>query len=273
MTSKYHAVQSDEKFQEVEVFPNRSSTSDSLGSTLLEEEGYACKTEPRRREKWFWLGHAVLLSVSFALFASSYYTRLSTLRHVQEFSAYSPAAKAIQYQTVKFNNTMGEGSPYVGKGPDVDKAWDAISYDIGDQMISEAEMDIIGMPKSHVKVKHPKTGVEGWRVGLEVFHQLHCVNLLRQVTYKDYYYDKSGDIAEGAEILQMHTDHCLEILRLNIQCNADIGVFTLYTLPGDPVPWPELDSWHKCRNFDLVKEWALENSVGVMERPAVEPQA
>jgi hypothetical protein len=41
----------------------------------------------------------------------------------------APAAKAVEYQTVKFNNTMGEGSPYVGKGPEVDKAWHAISYD------------------------------------------------------------------------------------------------------------------------------------------------
>ena len=41
----------------------------------------------------------------------------------------APAAKAVEYNKVKFNNTMGEGSPYVGSGPEVDKAWHAISYD------------------------------------------------------------------------------------------------------------------------------------------------
>jgi hypothetical protein len=41
----------------------------------------------------------------------------------------APASKAVEYQTIKFNNTMGTGSPYVGKGPEVDKAWHAISYD------------------------------------------------------------------------------------------------------------------------------------------------
>ncbi len=41
----------------------------------------------------------------------------------------APAAKAVEYQRVKFNATMGEGSPYVGFGPEVDKAWHAISYD------------------------------------------------------------------------------------------------------------------------------------------------
>jgi hypothetical protein len=41
----------------------------------------------------------------------------------------APAAKAVEYERVKFNNTMGTGSPYVGFGPEVDRAWRAISYD------------------------------------------------------------------------------------------------------------------------------------------------
>ena len=145
------------------------------------------------------------------------------------------------------------------------------------------------MPKSHLRAKHPKTGVEGYRVGLEVFHQLHCINLLRQVTYKQYYTELgNGNFAGGEEELQMHTgkssnhpagdlpdvqiDHCLEILRMNVQCNADIGVFTFYLMDGDPLPWPELNSFHQCRNFDRVKDWALENSVGNLERGDVNPK-
>jgi hypothetical protein len=48
--------------------------------------------------------------------------------HITNIGA-APAAKAVEYNKVKFNNTMGEGSPYVGSGPEVDKAWHAISYD------------------------------------------------------------------------------------------------------------------------------------------------
>jgi Mycotoxin biosynthesis protein UstYa len=73
-------------------------------------------------------------------------------------------------------------------------------------MITPAELGKIDMPASSLKVKHPKTGVEGYRVGLEVFHQLHCVNLLRQVTYKDYYTELgNGNFAGGQEELQVHT--------------------------------------------------------------------
>lgn len=73
-------------------------------------------------------------------------------------------------------------------------------------MITPDELDIIGMPKSSLKVKHPKTGVEGYRVGLEVFHQLHCINLLRRATFKEYYVElgTDGDFAEGDDMLRIH---------------------------------------------------------------------
>jgi hypothetical protein len=78
-------------------------------------------------------------------------------------------------------------------------------------MITEEELSIIEMPKDHLKVKHPKTGVEGYRVGLEVFHQLHCINLLRQATYKEYYVElgTNGDFAEGDDLLRMHLGMCI----------------------------------------------------------------
>ena len=82
-------------------------------------------------------------------------------------------------------------------------------------MITPEELRKIDMPTSSLKVKHPKTGVEGYRVGLEVFHQLHCVNLLRQVTYKDYYMELgNGNFAGGEKELQMHTGRSYSLHRL-----------------------------------------------------------
>jgi len=279
MGSEYQQINhDDEKFEDV-FPPNRSSTSLSE-STLLEDEDDQRMLRPKKRwsERWLWslmwMVHAALLTLSFTLFMASWFTRASTLDYVQRYSAYSPAAKAVEYQRVKFNGTMGEGSPYVGKGPEVDEAWHSISYDIGDQMITPEELKIIDMPESSLKVKHPVTGVEGYRVGLEVFHQLHCLNLLRQVTYKDHYMKVgNGNFANGEEELLIHTDHCIEMLRKNVECNADIGVFTFYMLEGDPLPWPELESYHQCRNFDKVRDWALDHSVGNMERGDINPNS
>ncbi|RDW64667.1 hypothetical protein BP6252_10318 [Coleophoma cylindrospora] len=271
MTSKYESVRThDDNFEDVIVYEKRPTSPDSLASTLMEDDDHSFK-EPTRRisSRWVWLVHALLLSVSFSLFVSTYYLRGSTLRHVQQFSAWSPAAEVVEYVKVKYNNTMM--SPYIGKGPEVDKAWNAISYDTGDQTIEISDLKKIDMPESALKYTDPKTGAVKVRVGLEVFHQLHCVNLLRQVTYRDWYEDISGEFHEGQEALQKHTDHCLEILRKSIECNADIGVFTLYKHADDQLPWPELNTWHTCRNFDKIRDWAMENTIGNVQRPDVHP--
>ena len=73
-------------------------------------------------------------------------------------------------------------------------------------MISQAELDRLGLPQSSLKIKHPHTGEEGYRAALEVFHQLHCLNLIRQAVYKDYYQNQYSDVSEadGKEDLQGH---------------------------------------------------------------------
>lgn len=81
---------------------------------------------------------------------------------------------------------------------------------VGDQWISEADIEKLGMPKTSLKVVHPQTGEEGYRVGMEVFHQLHCINLLRRVTYKTYYEPLGGEFAAGPEALQHHTGKYLD---------------------------------------------------------------
>jgi hypothetical protein len=58
---------------------------------------------------------------------------------------------------------------------------------VPDQMISKADFPKLNNPDNAMEVTDPKTGETGYRVGLEVFHQLHCLNLLRMSTYPEYY--------------------------------------------------------------------------------------
>lgn len=71
-------------------------------------------------------------------------------------------------------------------------------------MISEAELDRLGLPRNSLKVTDPKTGKEGYRAAVEVFHQLHCLNLLRQYVYKEYYVNIYSDIQEEENGLKGH---------------------------------------------------------------------
>jgi hypothetical protein len=54
-------------------------------------------------------------------------------------------------------------------------------------MISQSDFPLLQKPSTAMPVTDPRTGETGYRVGLEVFHQLHCLNLLRMATYPDYY--------------------------------------------------------------------------------------
>lgn len=207
------SVYSDSSHEEKRPFITAADSTSTLDDLDLVAEHYRYRSDERRDTPrptsaranwWLWLLQALLLLSSCTFFYLALRLRLQTLNYVKQFSAYSPAASAVQYEDFKFNITT-KSNRFVGAGPDVDRAWREISYDMGDQMITPDELHILDMPESSLKVKHPQSGVEGYRVGMEVFHQLHCINLLRRVTYKDYYEPLGGEFAAGPEALKMHT--------------------------------------------------------------------
>ncbi|AEO71899.1 uncharacterized protein THITE_2058307 [Thermothielavioides terrestris NRRL 8126] len=185
------------------------------------------RTRPVRRvvQHWVWIGHAVLLSISITLFALAFCMRYAR-----------PSDLVITKQ---------------------------VSTYLGDMMISEDEVKRLGLPLNSLKITDPKTGKVGYRAAIEVFHQLHCLNLLRQFTWKEYYLDEDGDINYDEEDVRGHVDHCLETLRMNLMCQADIGVFTfkLYPELGDDDPWPDFSTLHTCRNFEDIRNWARSRAV------------
>jgi hypothetical protein len=95
MGSKYQPVGDDEKFQE--TFPRRSSTSTSDSTLLEDEEDSRRAIEPRKffGPRWMWLAHTALLSLSFTMFVSAFFTRATTLQHVKQFSAYCEYRDAV----------------------------------------------------------------------------------------------------------------------------------------------------------------------------------
>jgi hypothetical protein len=137
----------------------------------------------------------------------------------------APADTAVEYQTIRYNVST-KSNRFVGASPEVDQAWREISYDgqsrssekhancglqggtnqsiVGDQWISRTDLERLGMPKTSLMVDHPKTGEQGYRVGVEVFHQLHCLNLLRRVAYREYYEPLGGEFAAGPDALRHH---------------------------------------------------------------------
>ncbi|KAI0902254.1 hypothetical protein F4806DRAFT_31179 [Annulohypoxylon nitens] len=212
---------------------------------------------------WAWFCHAVLLSISLTFFALSFCTKTSKITdadYTKKYSAWSPAASAVKYETQHFDLPPIAEGPFIGKGDDVDERWDQISA-IGDTMISREEMINLGLdPDSALAITDPN-GKPGYRVAVEVFHQLHCLNLLRQNVYKDYYAPLGGDTSAPPPDLTGHLDHCIDALRQFVMCQGDIGVFSFHFPFNDGDPWPNYSTPHTCRNFDSIRQWAVDHTV------------
>lgn len=140
----------------------------------------------------------------------------------------------------------------------------------------------------------PKEEGDGYFGGLEVFHQLHCLvntppfcinfppvelpltlsvdhqNYIRQFTWflMDKYNDKT--LPEGVDIslkaLRMHTDHCIETLRIVLMCHSDVSPVLVKWSSSDP-PMPEADfsSHHYCRNFEDILAWNRKHALSSWE--------
>jgi hypothetical protein len=113
-----------------------------------------------------------------------------------------------------------------------------------------------------------------WVLGVEVFHQLHCLvsvlqaaamldwmtahqcvlqNIIRKTIDIDYYGINEMDPAT----YRLHIEHCIDALRQSLMCSADISRFE--------VEWNEKFHrarpvfgrvTHTCRNFEKIRSWA-----------------
>ncbi|RFU31225.1 hypothetical protein B7463_g5111, partial [Scytalidium lignicola] len=136
--------------------------------------------------------------------------------------------------------------------PAVDAAWERIT-DVALFPITEIQLKQIG--KTSDAARYPPEHGHGYVASLEVFHQLHCLNLLRKHSYLDYY--KEEDVfKQPAEDARDHLDHCIEILRTNLMCTADVTILTYNWVRGLEHPTPDFNTRHKCREFQAISDWA-----------------
>ncbi|KAK4168415.1 hypothetical protein QBC43DRAFT_285050 [Cladorrhinum sp. PSN259] len=102
-------------------------------------------------------------------------------------------------------------------------------------------------------------------IQLDVFHQLHCLNMIRKRLYSTY-------TSEDPLLMKIeHLEHCYDSLRQSLMCSADIT----------PIPWQWDERQHKsnvvgkvlhtCRNFEAVREWAMERQVAKFDQDVYVP--
>ncbi|TID21011.1 hypothetical protein E2P81_ATG05638 [Venturia nashicola] len=182
--------------------------------------------------------------------------------HVERCSAaknadYTALKNLIKHESQYFNLTFGDHSPYTKPfSPEVDALWDEISAPPGKVgFVAVEKEELERMNVSSIAISD---GRGRYLATIDVFHQLHCLKML----YMAATHQKIPG-GEKEDVWADHIAHCTDSIRLSLQCSADASLLTFKWVKNFANPIPDFRSYHTCRNFDDILDYAKENMVDV----------
>ncbi|KAH8901283.1 hypothetical protein GQ53DRAFT_607631, partial [Thozetella sp. PMI_491] len=171
----------------------------------------------------------------------------------------APAQSVVEYKPTRFTQGFEDDkSPLQGPPNEMrDRAWQDL-YGFG----------ILGVSREEAALMPNRTGrlagtTDKYFAELDVFHQLHCLNILRMSRYPEHY--RQQNTPEANEILSYfddeHIEHCIDTIRQSIMCHSDITPLVYQ--------WDETQKRmrihgnvvHSCRDFDSIRDWSRERSI------------
>ena len=157
--------------------------------------------------------------------------------------------------------------------PAVDQAWQDLLY-TSTVLISSDDVRRLGKDPS-ITVRAPLDwgyGPDAHLAQIDSQHQLHCLDMLRQAVYREYYYS-AGEAFSRKH--WTHLSHCVDILRQNLVCQANVDVHTYNWVETQRYPYPDFGIKHRCRDHAAVVDWLKEEGTHVerdvllgIEKPA-----
>ncbi|KAG4438818.1 hypothetical protein IFR05_005709 [Cadophora sp. M221] len=223
----------------------------------------------------------IILFISFTLFLSSQDFRRNSI--LKKSSFYSPILDKFDLPTFvqQINGTllMPKESSIARQdpNPEADAIWEDLEL-IRTIVISGDEVRKLGKdPATAAKFDNEYWGFgdDAYMAQIDVFHQLHCLNELRKLTYPAYYNSFPNSTSESghdhehghharsrySKLWQIHIGHCVDILMQNIMCNANTDLITLQWMETQDNPFPDFSINHQCRDFNALVDWRERNAV------------
>ncbi|KAL5114926.1 hypothetical protein ACEQ8H_007173 [Pleosporales sp. CAS-2024a] len=157
------------------------------------------------------------------------------------------------------------------KGPPseaVDKAWDSLMPQHLIR-IKEAEFQQINASIYTAEIDDE----QGGRIAIfESFHMIHCLKSLWQNAYPEYYSEIHAYNQEHVEEFHEHTDHCVDVLRQKLMCDADGALVTYNWQKNHYYPHPNFNVEHQCRDYNRLLEFSEQRRLeGSLLRPEGKP--
>ncbi|KAI0968524.1 hypothetical protein F4678DRAFT_482107 [Xylaria arbuscula] len=227
--------------------------------------GQPC-TEPTRQSRTGLIAIVFCLLVATTVSAVALTIQLFTRALVDpSLQLYSPVNHLVEYIPIKFNRSRAaDKTPFQGwPNDEIDRTW-LESYQPG--MLTTIDAKAAGILPEETE-RLPLTGRETeYAITLDVFHQMHCLDIVRMSLYRDRY-DKHFYKPDGSVdyCKWLHVDHCLDQVRQALLCSADVSV--VYFQWSDVVEGlrPRVDNQHTCRNYSKILDWAKNNNVNATD--------
>ena len=156
---------------------------------------------------------------------------------------------------------------------EVDEAWERIA-NINPIHMTSADVANLGYDPAIV-ARWPEVyglGSDAYVGRLDVFHEIHCLNMLRQEVHYDHYFAKKWPHGAPADH-KIHLSHCIYVLLQDLMCSANTDPFIHYWVDIGDEPYPDFSINRQCKDFDAVLKWQEENSIpmnefrGVIRKP------
>ncbi|KAK0702005.1 hypothetical protein B0T26DRAFT_735537 [Lasiosphaeria miniovina] len=195
------------------------------------------------RRWWLYAGLVQLLLIACYTAVSLTVIRATIdLDSVPDIHAF--AGLAVKYKFRLYDNFVN--SPYGGEPTAAsDAAWHDLLNNMSVRVTAE-ELEAHGQ----TSVALPEGG--GYLAWLGVFHELHCVKMLRQWSWREHYFPNMT--AHDHMHQMVHIDHCLDWLRNAAICRADTSALAVFK--WDPrMPHPMLNTHrvpHRCVDWDAL---------------------
>ncbi|TRX93398.1 hypothetical protein FHL15_005673 [Xylaria flabelliformis] len=189
-----------------------------------------------------------------------------------ETSYNSPVAKELQanWSTVKLTSShLGNPDAIYRQPPDdvVDAAWAALANPPF-IVLSGAEVRDLG--KDPAEAARPP---EDWGLGpdvylgtIDVYHQLHCLDMLRSNLRDNFNHYHRGPLSP---IARAHVSHCVEALMKTLMCQPSLDILTAKWTESThglgPAHLADFDFNRKCLDFEQLQRWTEGRRVDITE--------
>ncbi|KAH6721313.1 hypothetical protein BKA61DRAFT_728894 [Leptodontidium sp. MPI-SDFR-AT-0119] len=198
--------------------------------------------------------------VSLALRFCPFYDTFVEHSCMKQLSTYSPLLDYTKQEWIQYDV---DDLPSKYQGPLTDdrkEAWDQlILYNEVHFGVPYGKLEKLNKSSPNSNFQQVSPSKDGRVIArAEMFHQLHCVSMLREYVYRE---PVTWPI-EGENLLyRIHMDHCIFVLLANIQCMSDVTPVIFMDDPRDSEVWQPHTAPHFCRRHNLLEEWSLNNSV------------